>query len=112
MKSPLSSLTPNLFSHDSLWAGTVDYHELEVCMKALGFEDTTRNEVEELVRDYDVQDTGRIKRDDFEKIMREKFAQRDPTEEIVKAFKLFDEVSGTTDDMEHLLSFVLGCAQK
>ena len=48
-----------------------------------------------------------IKRDDFEKIMREKFAQRDPTEEIVKAFKLFDEVSGTTDDREHLLSFVL-----
>lgn len=63
-------------------------------MKALGFEDTTRNEVEELVRDHDVQGTGKIDENDFIQIMTQKFAQRDPAEEVVKAFKLFDEVRG------------------
>ena len=34
----------DLFDADK--TGTIDYHELEVCMKALGFEDTTRQDVE------------------------------------------------------------------
>ena len=34
----------DLFDADK--TGSIDYHELEVCMKALGFEDTTRQDVE------------------------------------------------------------------
>ncbi|KAF4659411.1 Centrin-3 [Perkinsus olseni] len=75
---------------DTSRSGSIDYHELKVCMRALGF-DVKKAEVLELMRDYDRQQTGSIRYDDYLEIMTAKYADRDPTEEMIKAFKLFDD---------------------
>jgi centrin-3 len=61
-------------------------------MRALGF-DVKKAEVLELMRDYDRDGAGQIEYVDFLEIMTTKIQERDPVEEILKAFKLFDEDS-------------------
>ena len=77
-----------LFDTDK--TGTIDYHELKVCMRALGF-DVKKQEVLNLMREYDREGSGQIEYPDFLEIMTTKISERDPIEEISKAFKLFDE---------------------
>ena len=77
-----------LFDTDK--TGTIDYHELKVCMRALGF-DVKKQEVLNLMREYDREGAGQIEYPDFLEIMTTKISERDPIEEISKAFKLFDE---------------------
>ena len=78
----------DLFDTDK--TGTIDYHELKVAMRALGF-DVKKQEVLGLMREYDRDGAGQIEYPDFLEIMTTKIAERDPVEEILKAFKLFDE---------------------
>lgn len=61
-------------------------------MRALGF-DVKKQEVLNLMREYDREGTGQIEYPDFLEIMTTKISERDPIEEISKAFKLFDEDS-------------------
>ena len=75
---------------DTNKTGTIDYHELKVAMRALGF-DVKKPEVVALMEEYDTSSTGSIEYQDFLDIMTQKIRDRDPVEEIVKAFKLFDE---------------------
>lgn len=75
---------------DTNKSGTIDYHELKVSMRALGF-DVKKAHVVELMKDYDKGNTGVIDFNDFNDIMVQKIADRDPTEEVKKAFKLFDD---------------------
>lgn len=70
--------------------GYLDYHECKVAMRALGF-DLTKREILDIIREYDEDDTDLIKYNDFFKVMGLKILQRDPIEEIRRAFKLFDE---------------------
>ncbi|KFH15283.1 putative centrin [Toxoplasma gondii MAS] len=78
----------DLFDTDK--SGRIDYHELKVAMRALGFE-VKKAEVLELMREYDKQNTGQIDYSDFLEIMTQKILERDPAEEMAKAFKLFDD---------------------
>jgi centrin-3 len=78
----------DLFDTDK--SGSIDYHELKVAMRALGF-DVKKAEVLKLMKEYDRKETGRIEYADFLEIMTQKMAERDPEEEIRKAFALFDE---------------------
>ena len=78
----------DLFDTDK--TGTIDYHELKVAMRALGF-DVKKQEVLSLMKEYDREGTGQIEYHDFLEIMTQKIGERDPIEEIMKAFKLFDE---------------------
>ena len=78
----------DLFDTDK--TGTIDYHELKVAMRALGF-DVKKAEVLNLMRDFDRDGSNQIEYPDFLEIMTIKIAERDPVEEILKAFKLFDE---------------------
>lgn len=78
----------DLFDTDK--TGAIDYHELKVALRALGF-DVRKPEVIELMREYDKTSSGRIDYPDFMEIMTRKIAERDPNEEILKAFRLFDE---------------------
>lgn len=78
----------DLFDTDK--TGTIDYHELKVAMRALGF-DVKKQEVLNLMKEYDRDSTGQIEYHDFLEIMTYKISERDPVEEILKAFKLFDE---------------------
>ncbi|OEH79723.1 putative centrin [Cyclospora cayetanensis] len=87
---------------DSEKTGKMDYHELKVAMRALGF-DVKKAHVQEIMRSYDKQNTGFITQGDFEEIspswvlvalalrVTQKFLDRDPTEELQKAFRLFDD---------------------
>ena len=59
-------------------------------MRALGF-DVKKQEVLNLMREYDREGSGQIEYPDFLEIMTTKISERDPIEEISKAFKLFDE---------------------
>ena len=47
--------------------GAIDYHELKVAMRALGF-DLKKHEVLKLLRDHDRSGSGRMEWDDFERI--------------------------------------------
>eukprot|EP01066_Platyproteum_vivax_P010288 Platyproteum_vivax@DN4589_c0_g1_i1.p1 len=75
---------------DTEKTGTIDYHELKVAMRALGFE-VKKSDVVELMKEYDRNGRGCVEYADFLEIMTQKISERDPVEEIAKAFKLFDE---------------------
>eukprot|EP01017_Pseudomicrothorax_dubius_P027578 TRINITY_DN3197_c0_g2_i3.p1 TRINITY_DN3197_c0_g2~~TRINITY_DN3197_c0_g2_i3.p1 ORF type:complete len:172 (+),score=39.84 TRINITY_DN3197_c0_g2_i3:162-677(+) len=75
---------------DTEKVGSIDYHELKVTMRALGF-DVRKSEVLKIISEYDRDETGRVEYGDFVEIMTRKYAERDPTEEILRAFRLFDD---------------------
>ncbi|KAI9332368.1 hypothetical protein BDR26DRAFT_869375 [Obelidium mucronatum] len=70
--------------------GCLDYHELKVAMRALGF-DVKKAEVLKILREFDKDGQGLIEFQDFSKVMTERILDRDPLEEIRKAFQLFDD---------------------
>mmetsp|Transcript_78511 Transcript_78511/g.190265 ORF Transcript_78511/g.190265 Transcript_78511/m.190265 type:complete len:181 (+) Transcript_78511:88-630(+) len=71
-------------------SGTIDYHELKVAMRALGFP-VKKAEVKRILAEVDTDGSGTIELPEFMRIMEEKFQSRDPDEEVWKAFKLFDD---------------------
>eukprot|EP01006_Ploeotia_vitrea_P029762 TRINITY_DN6223_c0_g1_i1.p1 TRINITY_DN6223_c0_g1~~TRINITY_DN6223_c0_g1_i1.p1 ORF type:complete len:175 (-),score=23.38 TRINITY_DN6223_c0_g1_i1:131-655(-) len=72
--------------------GQIDAHEMKVAMRALGF-DVRKDEVLHLLQDVDRDGSGCIQLQDFTEIMAEKISERDPREEMLKAFQLFDDDS-------------------
>lgn len=77
--------------------GAIDYHELKVAMRALGF-DLKKPELLKLMRENDASGSGLMEWKDFERIctcftdtVTERVASRDPREEIRRAFALFDD---------------------
>ena len=72
-----------------------------MAMRALGF-DVKKAEVLGLMNEYDRDRSGAIEYIDFLEIMTHKIQERDPVEEILKAFKLFDEDSTGTISLRNL----------
>ncbi|KAL1920923.1 uncharacterized protein VTP21DRAFT_11558 [Calcarisporiella thermophila] len=70
--------------------GALDYHELKVAMRALGF-DVKKSEVLKLLREHDKTGMSLMEWDDFNRIMTEWILARDPLDEIRQAFRLFDD---------------------
>jgi len=68
----------------------IDYNELKVAMRALGF-DAKKSDVVQILKDYDRHNTGKISFSDFNDVMTDMMLRRDPREEICKAFRLFDD---------------------
>jgi len=79
--------------------GVIDSKELKVAMRALGFE-PKKEEIKKMVAEVDKDGSGTIKYEDFLQLMTIKMAEKDVKEEILKAFKLFD------DDSTGKISFV------
>ncbi|WRT63161.1 uncharacterized protein IL334_000064 [Kwoniella shivajii] len=69
--------------------GAIDYHELKVAMRALGF-DLKKGEVMKLLKEYGGDD-GLMDFTNFERIMSEKILSRNPETELRRAFELFDD---------------------
>ncbi|ORZ34443.1 centrin 3 [Catenaria anguillulae PL171] len=73
----------------------LDYHEVKVAMRALGF-DLKKAEVLKMLKEYDHNKGAgpggkqALEWDDFLRIATEKILARDPLEELRKAFALFD----------------------
>jgi centrin-3 len=95
----------NLFDLDK--DGYIDYHELKVAMKALGF-DLPKHEILSLLNTHGVQTTSAAPTSaapkqapqpprrllsfaTFQTLMAQRILSRDPEEEIQRAFDLFDE---------------------
>ena len=78
----------DLFDTDG--SGSIDAKELEVAMRALGFE-PKEEEVAKMIADIDADGSGTIDFNEFLDMMTAKMGDRDSTEEIIKAFKLFDD---------------------
>ncbi|KAJ7764464.1 hypothetical protein B0H14DRAFT_370897 [Mycena olivaceomarginata] len=70
--------------------GAVDYHELKVAMRALGF-DVKKAEVLKILRDHDKSGNNLMDFEDFAKIMSERILARDPMDEIRQAFQVLDD---------------------
>ncbi|KAM7319427.1 hypothetical protein ACRRTK_021110 [Alexandromys fortis] len=66
----------DLFDADG--TGTIDVKELKVAMRALGFE-PKKEEIEKMISEID------------KEVMTQKMSEKDTKEEILKAFKLFDD---------------------
>ncbi|CAF0846934.1 unnamed protein product [Adineta ricciae] len=77
-----------LFDNDK--DNELDYHEFKVALRALGF-DVHKAEAQKLMRDYDRQGKNKITFQDFHEVASEMMFQRDSRDEILKAFKLFDD---------------------
>ena len=78
----------DLFDTDG--SGNIDAKELKVAMRALGFE-PKKDEIKKMIAEMDADQNGVIDYNDFVELMTVKMAERDPMEEMMKAFRLFDE---------------------
>ncbi|KAL5982463.1 putative calcium-binding protein cml13 [Asimina triloba] len=77
----------DLFDTDG--SGTIDAKELNVAMRALGFE-MTEEQIEQMIRDVDKDGSGAIDFDEFVHMMTAKIGERDTKEELTKAFRIID----------------------
>ncbi|KAJ3361607.1 Centrin-1 [Kappamyces sp. JEL0680] len=75
---------------DSDGSGTIEVKELKVAMRALGFE-PKKEEMKKMMQDVDKNGTGKIDFNEFLELMTAKMAEKDSKEEILKAFRLFDD---------------------
>lgn len=78
----------DLFDTDG--SGTIDAKELKVAMRALGFE-PKKEDIKSMIAQVDKNGTGTIDFNDFLTIMSQKMSDKDTKEEILKAFRLFDD---------------------
>lgn len=78
----------DLFDTDG--TGVIDVKELKVAMRALGFE-PKKEEIKKMIADIDKEGSGTINFEDFLSMMTVKMSEKDSKEEILKAFRLFDD---------------------
>jgi centrin-1 len=78
----------DLFDTDG--SGSIDAKELKVAMRALGFE-PKKEEVRKMIADIDRNGSGTIDFEEFLTMMTVKMGERDSKEEMIKAFRLFDD---------------------
>ncbi|RPA88365.1 EF-hand, partial [Choiromyces venosus 120613-1] len=83
----------------------IDYHELKVAMKALGF-DVPKPELLQILREHGTPGPGQqaqsgaqpsrlyVSQEAFTSIMTQKILERDPLDEILRAFDLFANAAG------------------
>ncbi|CAN0864132.1 Pentatricopeptide repeat-containing protein At1g11290, chloroplastic [Linum grandiflorum] len=77
----------DLFDTDG--SGTIDAKELNVAMRALGFE-MTEEQITQMIADVDKDGSGAIDFDEFVHMMTAKIGERDTKEELMKAFRIID----------------------
>nr|XP_060634956.1 uncharacterized protein LOC132776873 [Anolis sagrei ordinatus] len=70
--------------------GTIDIKELKVAIRALGFE-PKKEEIRKMIAELGKEGSSVIEFEDFLTMMTKKMSEKDTQEEILKAFRLFDE---------------------
>ena len=89
----------DLFDTDG--SGKIDAKELKVAMRALGFE-PKKEEIKKMITEIDKTGTGVIEYQDFLELMTFKMGERDPVEEMRKAFRLFLDDDSERICLRHL----------
>ncbi|XP_021339437.1 neo-calmodulin-like isoform X1 [Mizuhopecten yessoensis] len=82
-------------------SGKVTAENLTLVMRALG-QNPTKVEVEDLLKDKDIDGDGMINFDDFTKMMRVKMATTEVEAELSHAFKMFDRDNSGKINFEEL----------
>ncbi|KAG2549413.1 probable calcium-binding protein CML8 isoform X1 [Panicum virgatum] len=80
----------DLFDIDG--SGTIDARELNVAMRALGFE-MTPEQINQMIAEVDKDGSGTIDFDEFVHMMTDKMGERDARDELYKAFRIIDKDS-------------------
>ncbi|GBE59309.1 centrin [Babesia ovata] len=86
---------------DTNGTGRIEARELKMVLKALGFDPST-DEMYSIMSMVDKDGFGTVTYDDYFKIVKTKILDRDPAEEIAKAFKLFADVNTGTISLKDL----------
>ncbi|KAI4969721.1 probable calcium-binding protein CML8 [Hordeum vulgare subsp. vulgare] len=88
----------DLFDTDG--SGTIDPRELNVAMRALGFE-MTPEQIQQMIAEVDKDGSGTIDLDEFIHMMTDKMGERDARDELHKAFRIIDQdANGKISDMD------------
>uniref|UniRef100_A0ACD6A5P5 Uncharacterized protein n=2 Tax=Avena sativa TaxID=4498 RepID=A0ACD6A5P5_AVESA len=88
----------DLFDTDG--SGTIDPKELNVAMRALGFE-MTPEEIKQMIAEVDKDGSGTIDLEEFVHMMTGKMGERDAREELQKAFRIIDQdANGKISDVD------------
>ncbi|KMZ67739.1 Caltractin [Zostera marina] len=77
----------DLFDTDG--SGTIDAKELNIAMRALGFE-MNELEIKQMIADVDKDGSGSIDLEEFTYMMTAKMGERDTKDELRKAFQIID----------------------
>jgi Ca2+-binding EF-hand superfamily protein len=88
--------------------GRLDYHQLKVAMRALGFE-VKKAEVQRMLREYDPDTSEPHRHIDlrcFTEAVTSRILERNPKDEVFKAFKLFDNDGSGQISFENLRSVI------
>jgi len=75
---------------DTQGSGLIDSKDLKVAMRALGFE-PRKEEIKKMLKDVEPDSCGKLSVESFLQLMANKMSEKDTKEEILKAFKLFDD---------------------
>lgn len=86
---------------DTSGTGVIDIKELKVAIRALGFE-PKKEEIKKMIADIDKDGSGKLSFADFLSLMTVKMAEKDTKEEILKAFRLFDDDETGTISFKNL----------
>merc|ERR1712149_168662 len=78
----------DLFDTDG--SGNIDIKELTIAMKALGCEPKP-GEIEKMIGEVDDDGSGEIGYPEFLQMMTNKILNKDPKDDMLKAFRLFDD---------------------
>lgn len=81
--------------------GVIDIKELKVAIRALGFE-PKKEEIKKMIAEIDKDGSGKLSYNDFLSLMSVKMAEKDTKEEILKAFRLFDDDETGTISFKNL----------
>jgi Ca2+-binding EF-hand superfamily protein len=79
---------------DSDGSGGIDSRELKSAMTSLGFTDVSKANVAKLMADIDKDEDGRVDFAEFLHMMTSKISERQPGDDMFKAFQLMD-IHGT-----------------
>ncbi|XP_044887442.1 caltractin-like isoform X3 [Mauremys mutica] len=75
---------------DTDGTGTIDVKDLKVSIRALGYE-PKKEEMKKIISEVDKEGSGKINFDSFLYAMTQKMSEPESREDILKAFKLFDD---------------------
>lgn len=86
---------------DKDMSGAIDVNELKDAMRALGIY-MNKDEINKLMEKADKDGSGSIERDEFMSLMAEVINRRQPYDELLKAFRMYDDDDGGTISYENL----------